>query len=72
VSLPSRSAGLGALAYSRRRVSVLIVSFRTSAFVYTDTYEEIVVAGFGSQLLGLLDGSLEFGAECDGHLRGVV
>lgn len=42
--------------------------------MYTDTYEEIVVAGFGSQLLGLLDGSLELGAECDGHFErcGVV
>jgi hypothetical protein len=37
--------------------------------VYTDTYEEIVVAWFGSQLLGLLDGSLELGAECDGHFE---
>jgi hypothetical protein len=68
VPRPSRSVGLGALACSMRRVSV-VIGFCSSGLVKVVTYEQVVVVWLGCQLLGLLDCGLELGAECDGHFE---
>jgi hypothetical protein len=69
VPQPSRSVGLGALAYSMRRVSVVVLGFCSSRVVKVVTYEQVVVTWLRCQLLGLLDCGLELGAECDSHFE---
>lgn len=63
--------GLGALACSMRRVSVNILSPSVwgEGVLNAVPYEQVVVVWLGCQLLGLLDGGLELGAESYGHFE---